>query len=102
MPESITAWPYALINTRSESPLSEPVKISRNSPPSSIVVRSGELITIASGVANGDVMTLVNQLRSGTMWSIFGDTYRFAGTVSIREAETNYSIVTAQFHRMIS
>lgn len=100
MPETITPWPYAVVDAKVEAALSEPVRSSANGPMVAIRVGLGPLVTITSMVAATDVGAAVNGLRAGTMWSIDGVTFQFAGELEIKEAQTNVMAMSARFMRV--
>lgn len=100
MAESVTAWPYRIVEVRTEAALSEPVRVSANGPGLAIRVRLGPMVTFTSLVARADVLTAVDGLRAGTMWSIDGQTYQFSGELEIKEAYQNAMTLTAKFLRI--
>lgn len=100
MAEPVTPWPYMVADVRTEAALSEPVRLSGNGPALGIRVALGPMVSITSMVAKADVLTAVDALRAGTMWSIGGVNFQFAGELEIREAQPNAMTLTARFMRI--
>lgn len=100
MAETVNAWPYRIVDVRTEAALSEPVRVSPNGPGIAIRVQLGPMVTFTSLVDKADILTAVDGLRGGTMWSIDGQTYQFAGELEIQEAHPNAMTLTARFMRI--